>query len=67
MVGKKFEERDMTSSDVIAELLSEGVMAMSAPVLKVDDKYFDLQDIFPGGDTRTVGRDVANALMLLGN
>jgi glutaredoxin len=66
MIGKRFEVRDMASSDAIAELLSEGVMVMSAPVLKIDDKYFDLQDIFPGGDTNSVGKDVANALMMLG-
>lgn len=63
MVGKAYTEKDMTSSDSISELLSEGVMALSAPVLKIDARYYDLQEIFPGGDTRTIGPVVAHALM----
>lgn len=46
-LGAKFDERDMTASESAAELMSNGVFTLSAPVLQVGDKFFDIRDIFP--------------------
>jgi len=39
--GVEFEERDMTQPAVLAELRCDGVFCLSAPILKVDDEYYE--------------------------
>jgi glutaredoxin len=62
-LGAKFDERDMTASESAAELMSNGVFTLSAPVLQVGDKFFDIRDIFP--DMRNpmkISDDINNAV-----
>jgi len=42
-----FVEVDMISMDAQTELLSNGVYAMSAPVLNVEDTWYDTASLFP--------------------
>jgi glutaredoxin len=43
--GYDFEERPMDSAESITDMRIEGCFAMEAPVLKVNDKYFEYKDI----------------------
>ena len=46
--GVAFTVEDMSSPESLAELFSNGVFTMSAPVLQVDDKFYTTQDMFDG-------------------
>jgi len=42
----EYEELDMSSADAQAELLTNGVFALSAPVLQVGDRFYRTYDLF---------------------
>ena len=44
--GVEYEEKNMEDSEVMAELVMDNVFALSAPVLKVGDRYLLEDDLF---------------------
>ncbi|HOL44216.1 MAG TPA: glutaredoxin family protein [Methanothrix sp.] len=44
--GVTYEEVDMSTPDAQAELLTNGVFALSAPVLQVGDRFYKTYDLF---------------------
>ena len=63
-MGIDYEERDMSASESIAELMSNGVFALSAPVLQVNDTFFDLPAIFPDvRNPRKISKEVIDTLL----
>jgi len=44
-----FEECAMDSAEGITEMRFNGCFAMVAPVLKVKDNFYEVDDLFPGG------------------
>lgn len=63
MRGVAFEEKDMSSSESVAELMSNGVFALSAPVLQIGNVFFDMKDIFPDmRNPRKISDKVSDAI-----
>lgn len=52
-LGIDFDERDMSSGEVLADLRCDGVFSLSAPVLRVGDEYHDPDDIWSGDNLDT--------------
>lgn len=44
-----YNERDMAGAEALTDLRLNGVFAMEAPVLQVNDQYFESKDIFEKG------------------
>lgn len=49
-----FEEIDMTKSESLAELYSNGIFTMSAPVLQNGDKFYTVKELFDGNNLRSI-------------
>lgn len=51
-LGRKnvcYKEIDMTTPMALTELRMNGVFAMSAPILQIDDKYYTQNELFVEG------------------
>jgi len=47
--GIEFEEKDMGTAESITELRVGGCFAMSAPVLQIDESFYDVKELFDKG------------------
>jgi len=45
---KSFEVVDMSTPESQTELSCNGVFTLSAPVLRIDDKFYTVKDLFDG-------------------
>ena len=52
--GISFENLDMASPEALTELRINGVFALSAPVLQVEDKFYTVQELFSGENLRNL-------------
>jgi glutaredoxin len=43
-----FQTVDMTTAEALTELRVNGVFALSAPVLRVDDEFYTVEELFDG-------------------
>lgn len=46
--GISFENLDMATPEALTELRINGVFALSAPVLQVEEKFYTVQELFSG-------------------
>lgn len=53
-LGEDFETLDMSLPQNITELRINGCFAMSAPVLQVDDAFYNIVDLFDGDNLRDI-------------
>jgi glutaredoxin len=47
--GIEFEDKDMSTAESITELRVGGCFAMSAPVLQIDESFYDVKELFDQG------------------
>ena len=52
-LGIDFGERDMSAGEVLADLRCDGVFALSAPILQVDEEYHESGAIWNGDNPDT--------------
>ena len=55
-----FENLDLTNPEALTELRTNGVFAMTAPVLQAEEKFYTVEDLFEGEmlkDLRSFLRD----------
>jgi glutaredoxin len=57
LAGKliKFDNLDMSTPEALTELRVNGVFALSAPVLQVDDSFYTIEDLFEGDQLKDLG------------
>ncbi|MDM7940776.1 MAG: NrdH-redoxin [Methanothrix sp.] len=46
--GISFENMDMSTPEALTELRVNGVFALSAPVLQVEEKFYTVEELFTG-------------------
>jgi len=46
--GISFENLDMATPEALTELRINGVFALSAPVLQVEERFYTVQELFSG-------------------
>ncbi len=52
--GISFENLDMATPEALTELRINGVFALSAPVLQVEEKFYTVQELFSGEKLRNL-------------
>lgn len=58
--GIPFEERDLSETDVQAELILHNVFDTTTPILEVDGKFYSSARMFEGGTFR---KDYLNSIL----
>jgi len=53
-LGEEFETLDMALPQNITELRINGCFAMSAPVLQINDDFYNVLDLFDGDNLRDI-------------
>ena len=46
--GVPFDNQDMSTPEALTELRINGVFTLSAPVLQAEDRFFTVEELFPG-------------------
>lgn len=46
--GVSFDNQDMSTPEALTELRINGVFTLSAPVLQADDRFYTVEELFPG-------------------
>lgn len=46
--GISFDNQDMSTPEALTELRINGVFTLSAPVLQADDRFYTVEELFPG-------------------
>jgi len=59
-LGEEFETLDMALPQNITELRINGCFALSAPVLQVDDEFYNVLDLFDGDNLRDIKALISN-------
>jgi glutaredoxin len=54
-MGIEFDNIDMSKPEALTELRVNGVFALSAPVLQVEDSFYTVDDLFDGEQLRDLG------------
>ncbi|HEX7444821.1 MAG TPA: glutaredoxin domain-containing protein [Methanothrix sp.] len=52
--GISFENLDMATPEALTELRINGVFALSAPVLQVEERFYTVQELFSGEKLRNL-------------
>jgi len=53
--GIEFDDIDMSTPEALTELRVNGVFALSAPVLQVEDDFYTVDELFEGERLRDLG------------